>query len=107
VALGGAIDLRNYEAALPYFSVQFRPEQAPGPRLGDQNALTKARPRFDIPRYEQATGRNVDYLLVYGGAGSPESQCYAETLTSYNQVQVSHPTGHVRLYARKLQRGGM
>lgn len=107
VALDGAIDLRNYEALLPYFSVQFRPEKSPDPRLGDQNALSMTPPRFDIPRYEQATGRNVDYLLVYGGAGTPELQCYPETFAGYQQVHVSQPAGIVRLYARKPLGGGV
>jgi hypothetical protein len=107
VALDGAIDLRNYEAALPYFSVRFRSDCAPERRLGEQAELETAQPEFDIPRYEQATGKRVDYLLVYGGAGAPELQQYAETMTQFEPIHVSQPSGCVRLYARKQQHGGL
>jgi hypothetical protein len=99
VALDGAIDLQNYEARLPYFSVQLRPDQMPTRDLGE--SVQKARPEFDIPQYEKASGKRVDYLLFYGGEGWPELQNYGEKLTDYQRIFVSRPSGRVRLYTRR------
>ena len=104
VALDGAIDLRNYEAASPYFSVQFRPDIAPLGRLVNRSQLEFVEPAFDIARYENTTGKHVDYVLAYGGAGAPELQRYAEQLAGYDAIYVSRPLGRVRLYQRHQHR---
>jgi hypothetical protein len=57
-ALRGAIDLGNYEAAVPYFPVRFRTDLPPSP---DPDTVY-----FSPRRVDWSAARTVDYLLAWG-----------------------------------------
>jgi hypothetical protein len=103
IALDGLIDLRNYEASLPYFPTAFRPERSPVGVLGKRRELESAPPVFNIERYEETTKCRVDYVLAYAGVGSPELSCCSGQLARYEQVYVSRPSGLARLYRRRVK----
>ena len=104
LALGGSIDLFNYEALLPYFSIQFRPDRTPIDRLVHRGQSESSELVLDIDRYEKTTGKHVDYVLAYGGAGAPELQRYGEQLAGFEEIYVSQPRGQIRLYQRRQLR---
>lgn len=61
------VDLSLYEAEFHYFPVRFRPAVNPFPALGrGGNWISQTPPHVDLPGYERATGRRVDYVLTWG-----------------------------------------
>ena len=61
--LTGGVDLRHYEARLPYFPVRFRAGQDLGARLGPAGAgLDDVPPTFDL----RVAAERVDVVLVVG-----------------------------------------
>jgi hypothetical protein len=97
VGMNGSIDLRNYEATVPYFSTAFRRARSPSNALGSPYEMDVC----DLERYEEATGTQVDYLLVYGGSGLPELSRYPGEFAKYQPVWVSRPNRCARLYRRR------
>ncbi len=99
------INLRNYEAATDHFLTRYQPAVDPYRYLGDREGLEATPPRFDLDRYENHSGRRVDYLLAYStpedGEAFPERRLYSSELERYRLVTVSRPTGFARLYEAK------
>ena len=55
----GILNLDNYEASVDYFPLQFRKDVDPYPRMIDSGE--------DIAAYETASGKTVDYVLLWTG----------------------------------------
>jgi hypothetical protein len=98
------IDLRNYEASLNYFLVNFRPEMSPATSLGGRDELEADLPTFDIERYENHTHSRVDYLIFYSSydlapyldKGGP----YRNQLRKYRLIHITQPRRIARIYQR-------
>ena len=97
-----AVDLRNYEALLPYFTVAFNPGRSP---LGYLAFTTEGPPAtpipFDIAGFERAARGSVDYVVAYGSSRAgvfPETLLYSQQLQSYECIWTSEPTHVVRVY---------
>ena len=101
----GDIDLADFEALVSFFPDQFRP--------GVKQLVTRdlyssevVPPRVELARYNQASGRPVQYVLIVGLKGAteqvrdnPDTLAVERVLAAhYQQVLVTRPTGLVTLY---------
>ena len=101
VAIQKAVDLRNYEAILPYFTVAYKPGRSPHGFLSFTEEPAGATIPFDIPGFERAARGHVDYVLAYGSsrAGAfPETHLYSQQLAGFEHIWTSEPAHLVRVY---------
>lgn len=62
----GAADLTLYEAFFNYFPLQFRTDTSPLDRLYFDAEETSTLPAIDVAGYEQATGIEIDVIVIWG-----------------------------------------
>jgi hypothetical protein len=98
------VDFTNYEANEGYFPIGFIPAANPYTHIGDGEQHPFV---LDILDYTKRTGRNLDYVLLWGGddaetaARADVQPVLAQLRVGYEQIYVSPRRGLVRLYRRK------
>jgi hypothetical protein len=106
------INLKNYEATTGYFPILYRPELNPYRLMGKDarvldHGLDSVPPRISFLGYAKATGRPVDYVLIWGLRPEQQNDPLAATILSqletggYELVPVPSRRGLVQLYRRK------
>jgi hypothetical protein len=100
----GDVDLRDFEAQVPYFPHRFRPqlEQLAQRYLYDYDVP----PHANLSAYNNASGRAVDYVLLVGlnqasaeVRNAPATRALEQVLQrDYVHVMTTQPTGLVELY---------
>ena len=107
------INLGNYEAGTDHFLTTFRPQMSPFPELVDLGEAEQIPMPINVERYEQNSGRMVDYLLFYTspqvstegiepapGRDYREEQVYADQLKGFVLAHESQKTIRLRLWRR-------
>jgi hypothetical protein len=105
-----AASLLNYEAALGYFPLRYRPEVNPfvyldaAPKAA-HGGLEEAPPRVDIAGYEERTGVRVDCVLLWdlrdADRTKKETQDVLKQLEGRFERAYVSPRGLVQVYRRK------
>jgi len=103
------VNLANYEGNYVHFPLIFRGEVNPFVHLAREQGLEGDPPCADIEAYEQATGKTIDYVLLWGMRRHMEDEpCTARLLEQLGRGYVatftSEPRRLVRLYARRPDR---
>jgi len=100
------VNLRNYQASSGYFPIRFRPDLSPHMLIKNIEDRTTD---IDFLRFHEKTGKNIDYVLIWGVAG--EGNNYEETglifqqlRDAYELIYTSPQRGLMRLYRLKKDR---
>ena len=111
------IDLGNTEWSVPYYLLRFQPKRDPYQWIPTPpGAIEQIPPDFDLQRYEQRTGGQVDYVLVTGRSRAPAAilksadwrSLHSQLERMYRKVYTS-PDGWVDVWERRdprLERAG-
>jgi hypothetical protein len=105
------VNLKNYEATSGKFPIRYRPEMNPYSLIGrDDRVLDRglhaSPPQVDLLAYEKATGRPVDYVLIWGlwvePPNDPTVKMIREQLKTggFVDVPIASPRGLAHLYRR-------
>lgn len=102
----GVLNLANYEGNYVHFPLLFRDELNPFVHLARGQGLEGDPPCVDIEEYEGATGKTVDYVLLWGLRQHQQDEpctrrLLAHLARGYDPTFVSEPRRLVRLYARR------
>lgn len=93
----GIVDLDNYEAALDYFPLRFRPAVDPYTYIIDSG--------WHFANYRKRTGQTVDYVLLWTGGveGTDRTTRFIsqQLAGGYDLVFVSDHSHYTRLYRRR------
>jgi len=96
------VDLANYEAVRRNFPMVFRPHLNPYRYIGQIEAEP---PRVDFLTYKERTGKDVDYVLIWGMeiaelADEEVKDIFRQLDEGYTLVHTSSRRGLMRLYRR-------
>ena len=99
------VDLGNYEADQRYFPVVYRPEVDPRRFLGGNPEPRHSVGNLSLQRYEAATGKRVDYVILWDlqalvSRRPAQRRLLRELRASYDLVFTSSP-GRLQLYRRR------
>jgi hypothetical protein len=104
----GVLNLANYEGNYVHFPLLFRNEVNPFVLLAREQGLEGDPPCVDIEAYRRATGKAIDYVLLWGLREHQHDEpctvrlrAYLES--DYTPVFVSEPRRLARLYRRREQ----
>jgi hypothetical protein len=106
------VSLKNYEATTGYFPILYRTEMNPYLIIGRDTkvldgGLHSVPPRVDILAYEAATGRAIDYVLIWGVWSEPPSDPASRAIMlqlkkgGYEEVHLASRHGLAHLYRHK------
>lgn len=102
------VDLANYEAALDYFPIIYRPNLNPDLHIGvgQQKNFVADPPQVNFLTYPQRTGGSVDYVLVWGLIEEERNDVSAKSISrqlaeGYELIYTSPKWGLMQLYRRK------
>ena len=100
-----SVDLKNFQGQSKEHPIQFISGRSAYAALGGDSAITAVPPHVNIMAYEQATGRAIDYILLWGE--TPEFfETEADALRKYIEshyelIKISGPLGLQYLYEKK------
>ncbi len=102
------IDLGNLQASTGVFPIVYRKALDPYRHLATDADLTAFPPRVDLFRYAMSTGKDIDYVLLWGGdqfvrESADGHRLMAQLAQAYELVFTSPRRGLARLY--RLQDG--
>ena len=105
-ARGEVVDLANYQADQGYFPVVYRPEVDPYRFLGGNPEPQGSVGDMSLLRYERATGRRVDYVILWDLKGQTrrrpaQRRLLDELAASYDLAYTSTPGGRMQLYRHR------
>ena len=100
------IDLTNLQAATGVFPIVYRRAVDPYRHLATDAELTALPPRVDLFRYAERTGKDIDYVLLWGGEqfvrdSADGHRLMAQLAAAYELVFTSPRRGLMRLYRLK------
>jgi hypothetical protein len=106
------VNLKNYEATSGTFPIRYRPDLDPYLLMGQDDKLLDrglhaAPPHVDLLAYEKATGRPIDYVLIWGvWSESPSDTASKEIMAQlkaggYEKVHHASRRGFAHLYRRR------
>lgn len=99
-----ALVLDNYEANTSYFPLKWRPELNPYTHLSREQGIEGVPPYAAINEYEQKTGVNIDYLLMWcydtSSQTDPHYRKLALEIDSTYHVIYTSPTRRTILWQR-------
>jgi len=105
----GAPSLANYEGNYMHFPLIYRDAVNPFVHLAREQGLEGDPPCLDLEAYARETGREVDYVLLWGmrahqRVGEPCTERLLAALErGYELTFISEPRKLVRLYTRKAR----
>ncbi len=96
------IDLKNYQLQSGIFPVRYRPDIDPYDHLADDNQFVGAPETIAPSRYRTETGREVDYVLLWGDMATlaPDT-VLARELAAHYQLHYTSPGGLMRVFRRQ------
>jgi hypothetical protein len=105
-SMRNSVDLKNFQGHSNDHPIQFRPGVSATGALGGDAAIVSFPPRINLMEYERRTGRQIDYVLVYGFRNEVNNltalfRFERQLEESYRLIRTSEPLGLARLYERR------